>query len=101
MTMPNHMAHPAIGAPESACSWKVSQRKAPGAIRAIALTVKPVRPSVGFIVGVAGVLELVGAGIGLWNRYGGGWGGGPRGLGRGGGIVWVFIWGLSSAFPPC
>lgn len=40
------MAQPAIGAPYSACSWKVSQRKAPGAISAIALIVSPVKPRV-------------------------------------------------------
>src|SRR5512142_1931766 len=45
--MPNHMAEPAIGAPYSDCIWKVSQRKAPGAMSAMALMVRPVKPSVG------------------------------------------------------
>jgi len=34
----------------------VSQRKAPGAISAIALKVSPVRPRVGFMVGAVGVV---------------------------------------------
>src|SRR5262249_16777892 len=46
--MPNHMLCPAIGAPYSDCIPKVSQRKAPGAISAIALIVNPVRPRVVF-----------------------------------------------------
>jgi hypothetical protein len=44
--MPNHMALPAIGAPYSAWIWNVSHKNAPGAIRAIALMVSPVKPSV-------------------------------------------------------
>jgi hypothetical protein len=35
--------------PVVAWIWKVSQRKAPGAISAIAFIVKPVRPRVDFI----------------------------------------------------
>ena len=35
-----------MGAPYRDCIWKVSQRKAPGAISAIAFIVRPVRPSV-------------------------------------------------------
>jgi hypothetical protein len=43
------------GAVAPAVPWatKVSQRKAPGAMSAIAFMVKPVRPRVGFIVGSA------------------------------------------------
>jgi len=44
------MAQPASGAPYSDCSWNVSQRNAPGAISAIALIVRPVRPSVALVV---------------------------------------------------
>ena len=44
------MAQPAIGAPYSDCSWNVSHRKAPGAISAMALMVRPVRPSVALLV---------------------------------------------------
>jgi hypothetical protein len=50
-TMPNHIAQPAIGAPYNDWIWKVSQRKAPGAISAMALMVSPVRPRVGLVVG--------------------------------------------------
>ena len=54
--MPNHMPCAAIGWPYADWMKKVSQRKAPGAISAIALTVNPVRPSVegGFGAVVAG-----------------------------------------------
>jgi hypothetical protein len=47
--MPVHMD----GDVTSSAPWiaKVSQRKAPGAMRAIAFMVNPVRPSVGFISG--------------------------------------------------
>src|ERR1035437_2525992 len=48
--MPNHIADPAIGAPYSDCIWNVSHKKAPGAISAIALTVRPVKPSVALVV---------------------------------------------------
>lgn len=44
------MAQPARGAPYSDCSWKVSHRNAPGAISAMALIVKPVKPSVALLV---------------------------------------------------
>ena len=44
--MPNHMAHPAMGAPYSDCIWNVSHKNAPGAISAIAFTVRPVSPNV-------------------------------------------------------
>ena len=46
--MPAHMA----GAVAPAVPWatKVSQRKAPGAMSAMAFIVRPVRPRVGFIV---------------------------------------------------
>ena len=49
-TSPSHMLLAPVGAPYKDCSWKVSQRNAPGAISAIALIVRPVRPNVGFIV---------------------------------------------------
>ena len=49
--MPNHMAQPAMGAPYRDCIWKVNHRKAPGAIRAIAFIVRPVRPSVPLVGG--------------------------------------------------
>src|ERR1700736_4206869 len=42
--MPNNIAMPAIGAPYNAWIWNVSQRKAPGAISAMALIVSPVNP---------------------------------------------------------
>lgn len=44
------MAQPAKGAPYSDCSWNVSHRKAPGAISAMALMVRPVKPSVALLV---------------------------------------------------
>src|ERR1039458_5773503 len=47
---PIHMDEPAMGAPYKGCPCSVSPRNAPGAISAIALIVRPVRPSVGFIV---------------------------------------------------
>ncbi len=47
--MPIHMDGDV--APSAPWIANVSQRKAPGAIRAIAFIVKPVRPSVGFISG--------------------------------------------------
>src|SRR5581483_3707945 len=54
------------GAVAAAWSWKVIQRNAPGAINAIALTVTPVRPSVGFTSGAVAVaraiVHLVGCG---------------------------------------
>ncbi len=45
--MPSHM----VGAVDPVPAWmtKVSQRKAPGAMRAIAFAVSPVRPRVDFI----------------------------------------------------
>ena len=51
--MPNHIAEPAIGAPVWAWRANVSHRNAPGAIRAIAFTVRPVRPNVFFILGAS------------------------------------------------
>src|SRR5512142_2223257 len=66
--IPNHMAEPAMGAPYRDCIWKVSQRKAPGAISAMALMVRPVRPSVGRLdvapADVEGTL-LAGSGMGF------------------------------------
>jgi len=47
--MPSHMA--GAVAPSVAWGRKVSQRKAPGAISAMAFIVNPVKPSVGFILG--------------------------------------------------
>src|SRR5581483_377105 len=44
------MAQPASGAPYSDCSCRVSHRNAPGAIGAIALMVRPVKPSVALLV---------------------------------------------------
>src|ERR1700736_3290568 len=54
--IPNHMPAAANGAPYEAWMKNVSQRNAPGAIKAMALTVKPVKPKVvgGFKVGVSG-----------------------------------------------
>ena len=52
-TMPNHMSDAAIGAPYRLCMAKVSQRKAPGAMSAMALEVRPVRPNVALVVGVS------------------------------------------------
>ena len=48
--MPNYIPAPASGAPYSDCIWKVSQRKAPGAMSAMALTVNPVKPRVALLV---------------------------------------------------
>src|SRR5215469_11427341 len=45
--MPAHMAGAVL--PAVPCATNVSQRKAPGAISAIAFMVKPVKPKVGFI----------------------------------------------------
>jgi hypothetical protein len=45
--MPIHIAGPVE--PAAACPAKVSQRKAPGAISAMAFIVKPVSPKVCFI----------------------------------------------------
>src|SRR5690349_15485562 len=57
--MPNHIEMPAIGLPYADCSENVSHRKAPGAISAMALDVKPVRPSVALVAGgEAGPLAL-------------------------------------------
>ena len=47
--MPNHMEGEVV--PSVAWRTKVSQRKAPGAMSAIALLVSPVRPRVDFIWG--------------------------------------------------
>src|SRR5215471_9505636 len=47
--MPAHMAGAVL--PAVPCATNVSQRKAPGAISAIAFMVKPVKPKVGFISG--------------------------------------------------
>src|SRR5579872_2407179 len=44
------MAQPAIGAPYRDCSWNVSHKNAPGAISAMALIVRPVKPSVALLV---------------------------------------------------
>src|SRR5580700_7556250 len=44
--MPNHMPWAAIGAPYPHWMKNVNQRNAPGAMRAMALTVRPVNPSV-------------------------------------------------------
>src|SRR5262244_1768874 len=49
--IPNHIPCAAIGAPYEDCMKNVSHRNAPGAIRAIALIVKPPRPNVGLVVG--------------------------------------------------
>ena len=49
--MPTHIAGPV--APVAAWMKNVSQRKAPGAISAIAFIVRPVRPNVGFILGAS------------------------------------------------
>ena len=46
------MVHPAMGAPYNDCSWNVSQRNAPGAIKAMALMVSPVNPRVALVVGL-------------------------------------------------
>src|ERR1700744_1215573 len=50
-TIPNHMALPAMGAPYSAWIWNVSHKNAPGAMSAMAFTVRPVRPSVARLEG--------------------------------------------------
>src|ERR1700686_3473931 len=58
--MPIHIAGPV--APAADCPAKVSQRKAPGAIRAMAFIVKPVSPRVFFIsvlVSAIGILLCV------------------------------------------
>src|SRR5438105_3526160 len=47
--MPNHMAMPAPGAPVRTWGPNVSHRNAPGAMRAMALDVRPVRPRVGLV----------------------------------------------------
>ncbi len=47
--MPSHMEGAVV--PVVACKKNVSQRKAPGAMSAMAFIVKPVSPSVGFISG--------------------------------------------------
>src|SRR5713226_10574466 len=52
--IPNHMPAAARGAPYEAWMKNVSQRNAPGAISAIALTVRPVRPNVALDVDGAG-----------------------------------------------
>src|SRR5262249_15500818 len=59
--MPNHMPCAAMGAPYADWMKKVSHRKAPGAISAIALTVSPVKPRVegGFGVVGSGDIELL------------------------------------------
>jgi hypothetical protein len=46
-------------APAAACPAKVSQRKAPGAIRAMAFMVKPVRPRVFFISPVVSAIAIL------------------------------------------
>src|SRR5713226_7038567 len=51
--MPAHIAMP-DGYTYPAWITKVIQRKAPGAISAMALTVTPVKPSVAFILGASG-----------------------------------------------
>ena len=58
-TMPNQMAEPAMGAPYCDCWANVSHRNAPGAIRAMAFMVRPVRPNVFFIWGCSGA-EAIG-----------------------------------------
>src|ERR1700694_1802682 len=52
--IPNHMPCAANGAPYEAWMKNVSQRNAPGAINAMALTVKPVKPKVVGGFGVSG-----------------------------------------------
>src|SRR5215472_7322279 len=47
--MPAHIAGAVL--PAVPCATKVSQRKAPGAMSAMAFMVKPVKPKVGFISG--------------------------------------------------
>src|ERR1039457_365052 len=55
--MPIHIE----GAVEPSAAWpaKVSQRKAPGAISAMAFMVKPVKPSVGFISAGASAIAFL------------------------------------------
>src|SRR5713101_6739814 len=49
--IPNHMPQAATGAPYEAWMKNVSQRNAPGAISAMAFTVRPVNPRVARVVG--------------------------------------------------
>src|ERR1700675_3177890 len=48
--IPNHMPDAATGAPYEAWMKNVSQRNAPGAISAMAFTVRPVNPRVARVV---------------------------------------------------
>src|SRR5579863_7522875 len=55
--MPIHIA--GAVAPAAPCPANVSQRKAPGAISAMAFMVKPVKPSVGFISAGASAIAFL------------------------------------------